>query len=68
MTPDSEEPRDTERKRRGEGESETAYRDLSELEKLEILKEIHDSPISGHAGINHIPQIEAIYKLAGYEK
>jgi hypothetical protein len=36
---------------REEGESETAYTDLSDKEKLEILKEIHDSPIGGHVGI-----------------
>jgi hypothetical protein len=52
MTPESEELENTERKRRGEDESETAYRDLSEKEKLEILKETHDSPIGGHAAIN----------------
>jgi hypothetical protein len=51
MTPDREESGNTERKSRGEDESETACRDLSEKEKLEILKEIHDSPIGGHAGI-----------------
>jgi hypothetical protein len=46
--PDSEEPRE---RRRGADESEEAYTDLSEKEKLEILKEIHDSPIGGHAGV-----------------
>jgi len=52
MTPDSEELGNTESKRRGEEESEKACRDLSEKEKLKILKEIHDFPIGGHAGIN----------------
>jgi hypothetical protein len=52
MIPDSEKSGNTERIRRGEDESETACRDLIEKEKLEILKEIHDSPIGGHAGIN----------------
>jgi hypothetical protein len=35
-----------------EDKSQTACGDLSEKEKLEILKEIHDSSIGGHAGIN----------------
>jgi hypothetical protein len=51
MTPDREESGNTERKSRGEDESETACRDLSEKEKWVILKEIHDSPIGGHTGI-----------------
>jgi len=50
--PSSEVPGNTERKPRREDESETACRDLIEKEKLDILKEIHDSPIGGHAGIN----------------
>ena len=37
---------------RGEDKSETACRDLSEKEKFGIMKEIHDSPIGGHADIN----------------
>jgi len=45
--PDSEESGVTE----GKDESETVCRDLSEKEKLKILKEIHDSPMGGHAGI-----------------
>ena len=49
--PSSEVPRNTEGKPRGEDESETSCRDVSEKKKLEILKEIHDSPIGGHAGI-----------------
>jgi len=49
MIPDSEESGDTEQKCRG---SETACTALSQKEKLEILKEIHDSPIGGYAGIN----------------
>jgi hypothetical protein len=44
MTPDSEESGDTEGKSRREDESEIVCTDLSEKEKLEILKEIHDSP------------------------
>jgi hypothetical protein len=32
--------------------SEPVCKDLSEEEKLEILKEIHYSPLGGHAGIN----------------
>jgi hypothetical protein len=52
MIPDSEEPGNTERKRSEEDESQTACRDLNEKEKIEILKEIHDSPTGGHAGIN----------------
>jgi hypothetical protein len=51
MTPDREESGNTERKSRREDESETACRDLSEKEKWEILKEIHDSQIGGHTGI-----------------
>jgi hypothetical protein len=35
-----------------EMKSEPVCKDLSEKEKLEILKEIHDSPLGGHAGIN----------------
>jgi hypothetical protein len=54
MIPDGEESGDTEGKRRGEDESETACTDLSDKEKLEILKEIHDSPIDGHAGIDRM--------------
>jgi hypothetical protein len=49
---DSEESRNTERKRREEDESEAACRGLSEKEKSKILAEIHDSPIGGHAGMN----------------
>jgi hypothetical protein len=52
MTPESEESGNNERQRRREDESETAYRDLSGKEKLEILKKTHDFPIGGHAGIN----------------
>ena len=52
VIPDSKESGKTERKHRGEDESEAACRDLSEKEKSKILKEIHDSPIGGHAGIN----------------
>jgi len=52
MIPESEGSGDTERKCRGEGESETACRYISGKEKLEISKEIHDSPIGGHAGLN----------------
>jgi hypothetical protein len=48
----SEESGDTEEKRGGADKVETAYAKLSDKEKLEILKEIHDSPIGGHAGIN----------------
>jgi hypothetical protein len=54
MIPDSEESGDTEGKRRGEDESETARTDLSDKVKLEISKEIRDSPIHGHAGINQM--------------
>jgi len=39
---------------RGEDESETACTDLSDKEKLEILKEIRDFRIGGHAGINRM--------------
>jgi hypothetical protein len=52
-TPCSEESGGTVRKPRGEDESQTACTDVSEKEKLEILKEIHDSHIGGRAGINH---------------
>jgi hypothetical protein len=52
MILDSKESGDTEGKRRGEDESETACTDLSDKVKLETLKEIHDSNIHGHAGIN----------------
>jgi hypothetical protein len=52
MIPDNGELGDTERKRRGEDELETACTDFSYKEKLEILKEIHDSPVGGHAGMN----------------
>ena len=52
MILDSEGSGDTERKHRGQDESETACRDFSKNEKLEIQKEIHDSPIGGHAGLN----------------
>jgi hypothetical protein len=55
VTPDIEESGNKERKRRGEDESETACRDLSEKEKLEILKEIHYSPLGGHTGIVRTP-------------
>jgi len=50
MKPGSESG-NTERKHKGKDESETVRRDLSEKEKLEDLKEIHDSHIGGHAGI-----------------
>jgi hypothetical protein len=50
--PSRELPGNTERKSRGEDESETSSRFLSEKGKLEILKEINDSPIGGHACIN----------------
>jgi len=53
MEPNSEESVVTEGKRKGKDESETVCTVLSEKEKLEILKEIHDSPIGGHAGIIH---------------
>jgi hypothetical protein len=32
-------------------ERKTAFRVLSEREKFEVLKEIHDSPMGGHTGI-----------------
>jgi len=51
MKPDSGDSGVTEGKRKGKDESETVCRDLSEKEKLEILKEIHDSPFGGHAVI-----------------
>jgi len=52
MIPDCEESGDTEMKRNEEDESDTAFTDLCEKGKLEISKEIRDSPIGGHAGIN----------------
>jgi len=54
VIPDSEESGDTEGKCRGEDESETACTDLCDKEKLETLKEIYDSLIDGHAGINQV--------------
>ena len=36
----------------GGDEVQAACTDLSDKEKFEILKEIHDSPIGGHSGIN----------------
>lgn len=42
LIPDSEESGDTEEKRRGEDELETASIGFGDKEKLEILKEIHD--------------------------
>jgi len=51
MKPDSAESGVTEGKRKGKDESGTVCRDLSEKVKLEILKEIHGSPIGGHADI-----------------
>ena len=53
MKPESDESGNTEGKHKGIDESEIVCRDLSEKEKLEILKEFHDSPIGGHAGIIH---------------
>jgi len=38
------------------------------MKKLEILKEIHGSPIGGHAGINHTYRKLTVHKLAGHEK
>jgi len=51
MKPDTRESAVNDRKRKEKDELQTVCRDLSEKEKLEILKEIHDSPIGGHAGI-----------------
>jgi len=66
---DSEESGDTEEKRRGKDELETACDGSSDKEKLEILKEIHDSPIGGHVGINRTyRKLKQFNKLAGYEK
>lgn len=48
----SDESGDTEEKRGVVDKVEAACAVLSDKEKLEILKEIHDSPIGGHAGIN----------------
>jgi hypothetical protein len=53
---------------REEGESKTACTDLSAKEKLEILKDIHVSPIGRHAGIMRIQEIEAVHTLVGFEK
>jgi len=50
--PDSEGSINAEVKREREMKSEPVCKDLSEKEKLEILGEIHDSPLGGHAGIN----------------
>ena len=52
VTPDNEDLGDTEEKRGGEDGLETACTNFSYREKLEILKEIHDSLIGGHAAIN----------------
>jgi hypothetical protein len=52
ITTNSEESGDTEEKHGGSDKVETACAAVSAKEKLEILKEIHDSPIGGHAGIN----------------
>jgi hypothetical protein len=54
MILDSEESGNTEGKRRGEDELETACTDLCDKEKLETLKEIYDSPIDERAGINRV--------------
>jgi hypothetical protein len=52
ITTNSEESGDTEEKHGGSDKIETACAEVSAKEKLEILKEIHDSPIGGHACIN----------------
>jgi hypothetical protein len=52
MIPDIEESGDTGEKRRGDVKLGTTCTDLCDKMELDILKEIHDSPIGKHAVIN----------------